>query len=63
MKKLCCVICGKYGNLEKLKISYLLEVTFIISIISSKCKKEDEKIFGGEDSIEILIIFGLIENI
>ena len=47
MKTLCCVICDKYGNLEKLKISYLLEITFIISIISSKYKKEDEKIFRG----------------
>ena len=47
MKTLCCVISDKYGNLEKLKISYLLEIIFIISIISSKCKKEDEKIFGG----------------
>ena len=33
MKKLHCVICGKYRKFEKLKISYILEKTLIISII------------------------------
>ena len=32
-------------------------------IISSKCKKDDEKIFKEEESIETLKILGLIENI
>ena len=35
----------------------------VLSIISSKCKNEDEKIFKEEHSIEILKILGLIENI
>ena len=45
MKKLYCVICGNYGKFEKTKISYLLEKTLVLSIICSKCKNEDEKIF------------------
>ena len=62
MKKLHCVICSKHRKFEKPKISYLLEKTLVLSIICSKCKNEDEKIFK-EDSIEILKILGLIENI
>ena len=60
MKKLYCVICGKYRKFEKPKISYLLEKTLVLSIICSKCKNENEKIFKEEDSIEILKILDLI---
>ena len=63
MKQLYCVICSKYRKLEKPKISYLLEKTLVLSIICSKCKNEDEKIFKEEESIEILKILGLISNI
>ena len=62
MKKLYCVICGKYRKFEKPKISYLLEKTLGLSIICSKCKNEDEKLFK-EKSIEILKILGLIKNV
>ena len=63
MKQLHCVTCGKYRKFEKPKISYLLEKTLVLSIICSKCKNEDEKIFKEEESIEILKTLGLIENI
>ena len=63
MKKLYCVYCSKYTKFEKPKISYLLEKTLVLSIICSKCKNEDEKIFKEEDSIEILKIISLIINI
>ena len=53
----------KYRKFEKPKISYFLEKTLVLSIICSKCKNEDEKIFKEEESIEILKILGLIENI
>ena len=43
MKKLYCVICGKYRKFEKPKISCILEKTLVLSIICSKCKNEDEK--------------------
>ena len=58
MKKLYCVICGKYRKFVKLKISYLIEKTLVLSIIWSKCKNEDEKLFKEEQSIEILKICG-----
>ena len=35
----------------------------VLSIIYSKCKTEDEKIFKEKESIETLKILGLIENI
>ena len=50
MKKLCCVICRKYRTFEKPKLSYLLAKTLVLSIICSKCKNEDEKIFKEEKS-------------
>ena len=63
MKKLYCVISGKYRKFEKPKTSYFLEKTLVLSIICSKCKNEDEKIFKEEESIEILKILGLTEDI
>ena len=62
MKKLSCVIRGKYRKLEKSKILYLLENTLVLSVICSNWKNKDEKIFKVEQSIEILKIIGLIEN-
>ena len=47
-----CVICREYRKFEKLQISYILEKTLILSVICSKCKNEDEKIFKEEESIE-----------
>ena len=42
---------------------YILVKTLVFSITCSKYKKEDEKIFEEEESVEILKILGLIENI
>ena len=53
MKKLYCVICRKYRKFQKPTISYLLEKR-VLSLICSKYKNEDEKIFKEEDSIDIL---------
>ena len=63
MKRLYCVIYGKYRKFEKPKILYLLEKTSVLSIIWSMYKKEDEKIFKEEESIKMLKILGLTENI
>ena len=63
MKKLYCAICSRYRKFEKPKISYLLEKTLFLSIICSKCKNEEEKRFKEKESIKILKILGLIENI
>ena len=63
MKKLYCVICGKYRKSEKPEISYLLEKTLVLCIICSMCKDKDEKLFKEVESIETLKILNLIENI
>ena len=56
-------ICDKYRQFEKPNLSYLLEQILFLSVIWSKCKKKDEKIFKEEESIEMLKILGLINNI
>ena len=63
MKKLYCIICGKYSKFDKPKISYFLEKNSVVPIIWSKCKNEDEKLFKEEQLNEISKIFGLIPNI
>ena len=49
--------------LKKLKISYLLEKTLVLSITCSNRKNENKKMFQEEQSIEIVEIIGLINNI
>ena len=61
MKKLYCVIWGKYRKLKNRNISYIFENKIIPSIICSECSNEDEKIFK-EESLEILNILSLIKN-
>ena len=41
-------------------MSYLLEKTLVLSVICSKCKNKNEKI---EESMAILKILGLINNV
>ena len=49
-------------SIENLK--YLLDKKKLVpSIICSKCKNEDGKLFKEEESMEILKVFGSIENI
>ena len=55
MKKIYFVFCGQYRRLKEKK-------TLVLSIICSKGKNEDEKIFE-EESMLILKILCLIENI
>ena len=54
MKKLYCIIYGKNTKFEKLKKSHLLEKTLILSIICSKFRNGDEKVFKKVESIEML---------
>ena len=49
-------------NLKSLKYHTFSKKTLVLSIICSKSKNEDEKIFKEEESIGILKILGLIEN-
>ena len=50
-------------NLEKTKISYILKKTLSLSISYSKCGHEYEKAFKEKESIGILKVLGLINNI
>ena len=63
LKKLNCLICGKWRKFEKPKMSYLLEKALILSFIYNKYKNKDEKLFKEQELIETLKLFGLIENI
>ena len=62
-----CNTCNKYRKFKKTKISYIFKKNFqcdpIYSIAYSRCGHEYEKIFKEEESIEILKILGLINNI
>ena len=49
--------------MKNLKILCLLEKTLVLSIICSKCKNEDEKIFKEKESIKTLKILGSVNNI
>ena len=53
VKKLYCVICGKYRKFEKPKTSYILEKILVLSIICSKWKNENEKKINEEESRNI----------
>ena len=50
-------------NLKNLKDHTSQKKTLVLSIICSKCKSEDQKIFKEEESIEILENLGFINNI
>ena len=63
MKNLYCIICGNHRKFEKPNILNLLEKTLVLPIICSNCKNEDEKLFKEKESIEMLKILGVIENI
>ena len=62
MKKLYCLICGKYKKLKNPEIWYIFEKTLVFSIICRKCENEDEKLFKEEEETEILKILGSIKN-
>ena len=62
MKKLYCVKCNKYRKLKNPRISYIFDELLSLSTICDKCGSNDQKIFKEEESIEILKILGLINN-
>ena len=63
MQKLCWFIYGTYRKFEKSNILFISEKKTLFYITDSNCKNEDAKIFYKEESIEILKILSLIENI
>ena len=62
MKKNYCIKCDKYGKFENSKISYNFDKALLVSIICVKCGSKDEKISKEQESIEILNILCLINN-
>ena len=48
---------------KKTKVSYILKKKLSLSIVYSKCGHEYQKIFKEEESINILKILGLNNNI
>ena len=63
MKEIYCVKCNKYRKLKNPRISYIFDETLSLSTICDKCSSNDEKIFKEEESIEILGILSLINNL
>ena len=49
--------------MKNLKYYTSWKKTLVLSVICSKCKNEDEKIFKEEESIEILKVLGLISTL
>ena len=57
-----CIVWNKYGKFEKPKV-YIFKKTLNTSIVYRNYGHEYEKIFKEKESIEILNILGLIENV
>ena len=62
MKKLYCVICGKYRKFQNRKMPNIFGKT-VLSIICSRSRMKMKKYLKKDESIEISKILGLIENI
>ena len=58
-----CNVCNRYRKSKKAKISYIFKETLSLCFAYSNCGHEYIKIFKEEESIEILKIIGLINNI
>ena len=57
-----CNVCNIYRKSKKTKL-YIFKKAFSLSIVYIKCGYEYEKIFKEEESIEILKVLALINNI
>ena len=62
MKKIYFINFKNYEEFKKPKIAYIFDKALPLSSICNKCGSEDEKIFRKEELIEILRIFGFINN-
>ena len=63
MTEIYCTKCKRYKEFKKLNISYICYKALLLLSICNKCGIEDEKIFKAEESIEILKVIGLINDI
>ena len=62
MEKIYCIKCDKYKKLKNPKIQYIFDKTLVLSIICDRCGSNDENTFEKEESIEILKILGLVND-
>ena len=60
MKNIYCITCNT--KMVTLKISDIFDKILVFSINCNICRSNDEKISKGKESIEILNILGLIDN-
>ena len=58
-----CNVCSNYRKSKKIKISYIFKETSSLSIVYSKYGQEYKKKIKEKESIEILKILGLTNNI
>ena len=63
MRKIYCIKCKKYKEFIKPKISNICYKTLFLSGICNKWGSDDEKIFMEQESIDILKVLGLINNV
>ena len=49
MKKIYCIVCGRYKKFKNLQISYIFEKILDLSIICSKCGNKNEEIFKEDE--------------
>ena len=52
MRKLYCIICGKYRKVEKRKLSNFLGKTLVLSIICRQCKNDDQKLLKKKNQLK-----------
>ena len=63
MRKILCIKSKKYKKIINPKLSYICYKTLLLSSVCNKCESEDEKIFVEQESIEMLKVLDLINNI
>ena len=63
MKKIYSIKRKKYRKFIKPKIAYICYKTLRLFSIYNKCGSEDKKIFMEQETIEILKILGLVNDI
>ena len=51
MKKLYCIICGKYRKFKNPKISYIFKKILVFPIICSKCKMKMKKLLQKKNQL------------
>ena len=62
-EKVYCIKCNKYRKFKNPKISYIFNVTLVLSFTCDKCGSNSITIFKEEESIDMLTILGLIDNV